>query len=165
MTPVFQMKKMLENLESWMTKAAAHADKKKFEVDNYCTLRLAPDMFTFVEQIQSACDAAKFTAAYLSGQTPPKHPDEETTWKECKERVTKVLKYLNGFKEKDFSGWEGKKVSPGWAEGKWLHAEEYLNDLAIPNFYFHVNMAYAILRHAGVDIGKEDYLGEIKLKK
>ena len=159
-----QFNKMLHNLEGWMTKAAAHADAKKFEVDNYCTLRLAPDMFTFVEQIQSTCDSAKFTAAYLSAQTPPKHEDNEVTWKECRERVRKVITYLDGFKASDFAKADSVKVSPGWAKGKWIPANEYVTEVASPNFYFHAMACYALLRHAGVEVGKQDFLGNVNVR-
>ena len=161
---IFQFKKMLKNLDQCMVKAAAHADTKKYDVNVLATTRLAPDMFAFNKQIQSCCDAAKFCAAYLSGQTPPKHPDTETTWPELRERIQKVVTYLETFKDGDFAKASEIKVKPGWAEGKWMCGEDYLQDIAIPNFYFHVMAAYAILRHAGVDIGKMDYLGHVDLK-
>lgn len=161
---IFQFKKMLRNLDNCMVKAAAHADTKKFDVNILASYRLAPDMFSFARQIQSTCDAAKFCAAYLSEQTAPKHEDTETTWVELRERIAKVLTYLEGFKDNDFANKEGVKVKPGWAKGKWLHADEYLQEVAVPNFYFHLMAAYAILRHAGVDVGKMDYLGSVDMK-
>ena len=161
---IFQFKKMLLNLESCMTKAAAFADAKKVDVNVLAHYRLAPDMYPFVKQIQSACDSAKFCAAYLSGQTPPKHEDNETTWNELRERIRKVVTYLEGFKDGDFAKADSVKVKPGWAQGKWLPADMYLNEVAVPNFYFHLMAAYAILRHAGVDIGKMDYMGKVDLK-
>jgi hypothetical protein len=164
MHSIQQFKKMLLNLENCMTKAVAYSDSKKFEINVLTNSRLAPDMFPFVKQIQSACDAAKFGAAYLSGQTAPKHEDNETTWNECRERIKKVVTYLETFKDDDFTGAHTIQVKPGWAKGKWLHGHEYLNEVTIPNFYFHVMTAYAILRHAGVDIGKMDYLGHVSMK-
>lgn len=161
---VFQFKKMLKNLESCMTKAAAYADTKKFDVNVLANYRLAPDMFTFIEQIQSACDSAKFCAAYLSEQTPPKHEDNEETWAQAHDRVKKVITYLEGFKASDFEKGTKVQVKPGWAKGKWIQGDEYAQEVAIPNFYFHVMAAYAILRHAGADIGKMDYLGEVNLR-
>jgi hypothetical protein len=163
--PIFQFKKMLQNLDQCLVKTAAFADRKKFDVNTIAQYRLAPDMYTFTQQIQSACDAAKFCAAYLSGQTPPKHEDNEKTWTELRERIKKVVTYLDGFKPEDFAKADAVKVKPGWAEGKWLHSEEYLQELAIPNFYFHTMAAYAIMRHIGVDIGKQDYMGNLDLKK
>jgi hypothetical protein len=162
---IFQFKKMLQNLDQCLVKAAGFADSKKFDVNNLVSYRLAPDMYTFAEQIQSCCDAAKFCAAYLSGKVPPKHEDNESTWPELRERIAKVVTYLEGFKDNDFANAATVKVKPGWAEGQWLHGEEYLQEIAIPNFYFHTMTAYALLRHAGVDIGKQDYMGKVSLKK
>jgi hypothetical protein len=162
---IFQFKKMLQNLDQCLQKTAAFADKKKFDVNVMVNYRLAPDMFSFDKQIQSACDAAKFCAAYLSGQTAPKHEDNEKTWSELRERISKVIKYLDGFKPSDFAKMESAQVKPGWAGGQWLTGPDYLNTLAIPNFYFHMMAAYAIMRHAGVDIGKEDYIGHLNFHK
>jgi uncharacterized protein len=160
---IFHFKAMLKNLDQIMAKAAAFADHKKFDINVLAQYRLAPDMFAFNKQIQSTCDVAKFCAAYLSGQTAPKHEDTETTWTELRERIAKVVTYLDGFNEGNFKNADSVKVKPGWAKGKWIGAEEYLNQVAIPNFYFHLMAAYAIIRHAGVDIGKMDYLGHVNL--
>jgi hypothetical protein len=161
---IFQFKTMLKNLDQCLKKASAYADHKKFDVNILVDARLAPDMFSFEKQIQSACDAAKFCAAYLSGQTAPKHEDTETTWPQLRERIGKVVSYLENFKETDFENGASVKVKPGWAQGKWIVGSEYVQHLAIPNFYFHVMTAYAILRHNGVDIGKMDYLGQVHLQ-
>ena len=162
---IFQFQKMLKNLDHCMTKASAYADHKKFDVNVLVNYRLAPDMYSFAEQVQSACDAAKFCAAYLSSQTAPKHEDNETTWKELHERIGKVVTYLESFKKSDFEGMSAVKAKPGWAQGQWLTGDEYLEELAIPNFYFHLTTAYDILRHAGVDIGKTDFIGNLNFKK
>jgi hypothetical protein len=161
---ILQFKKTLENLDNCMAKAEAYASTKKFDVNVLTHYRLAPDMFALVKQVQSCCDAAKFAAAYLSQQTPPKHEDTEATFADLRTRIQKVIAYLNEFKAADFAGYEKVKVSPGWAKGKWLTGEEYLEEVAIPNFYFHVMTTYAILRHAGVDVGKMDYLGTVNMK-
>lgn len=161
---IFQFKKMLTNLENILNKTASYADAKKIDLNVLMNYRLAPDMFPLTKQIQSACDAAKFAAAYLSGQAAPKHPDTEATWGELIERIQKVITYLDGFKDSDFVNSKTIQVKPGWAKGKYLLGEEYLNEAAIPNFYFHTMAAYAILRHAGVDLGKMDYLGKVDFK-
>jgi hypothetical protein len=161
---IFQFKKMLTNLDQCLKKAEAFADAKKFDVNVLTSYRLAPDMFPLTKQIQSTCDAAKFCAAYLSGQTAPKHEDNETTFKELHERIQKAVTYLDGFKDQDFANAGSVKVKPGWAKGQWIPADEYLYEVAIPNFYFHLTTAYAILRHAGVDVGKMDYLGKVNMK-
>ena len=161
---IAQMAKMLRNLDTWMTKAEAMAKAKNFDWNNFATLRLTPDMYTFTKQVQAACDSAKFTAAYLSGKEAPKHPDTETTMAELRARVQTCLHWMETVSEKDLDGWQDRKVSPMWAQGKWFKGDAYLFQVALPNFYFHVTTAYDILRHAGVDIGKMDYLGAVPLQ-
>jgi hypothetical protein len=161
---VVQFKKMLKNLDGLMAKGAAFADSKKFEVNVLAQTRLIPDMFEFTKQVQSACDTAKFFAARLSGKEAPKHEDNEKTWTELRERIKKTVSYLEGFSAKDFTKAAEAKISPNWAEGKWLNGNDYTYELSVPNFYFHMCMAYAILRTSGVDIGKEDYLGHLNFK-
>lgn len=161
---IFQFRKSLKNLDQFMNKAAAYADAKKFDVNILANSRLAPDMFPFIRQVQSACDAAKFCAAYLTEQQAPKHEDVETTWKELHERIQKAVNYLDTFSVESFERSAKVQVKPGWAKGQWLTAEDYVNEVAIPNFYFHLTTAYAILRHSGVDVGKMDFLGTVSMK-
>jgi hypothetical protein len=155
--------KTLKNLEQWMEKAAAHAKTRNFEVDVLAQSRLAPDMFEFARQVQSACDQAKYAAAYLSGQKAPSHPDTEKTFPELRERIQKCLKFLETVQAKDLSGGEERRVAPPWLNGKWLRGDDYLVHIALPNFFFHATAAYAILRHNGVDLGKMDYIGSIPM--
>lgn len=162
---IAEFKKMLLNLDGCMAKAAAYADHKKFDVNQLVEARLAPDMYPLARQIQSTCDAAKFCASHLSGKIAPKHEDNEKTWSELRERIKKAVTYLDGFKADDFKLAATMKVSPNWAKGQWVIGEEFFTDISVPNFYFHLTMAYAILRHSGVDIGKSDYLGTINLQK
>jgi len=162
---VFQMKKMLKGLDGLMAKGAAFADSKKFDVNVLAQMRLAPDMYDFTKQIQSSCDTAKFCAARLAGKEAPKHEDGEKTWGELRERIKKTMTYLETFTAKDFANAATVKISPNWAEGKWLTGAEFADELSIPNFYFHVSMAYAILRSNGVPVGKTDFIGDLDLKK
>lgn len=158
---IVQMKKMVANLDRWIEKAIAFADTKKFDPNVLVVARLAPDMYAFARQVQGACDAAKFAAARLAGKEPPKHPDTETTVGELRARCKTVTAYLDGFKASDFEGAEKRKIVTPHDDGKFTYGGDYLCQRALPNFYFHVTMAYAILRHNGVDVGKRDYLGEI----
>lgn len=153
--------KTLRSMEQWMDKASAYAQGRSFEVDVLAQMRLAPDQYAFNRQVQSACDQAKFAAAYLSGKAAPSHPDTEQTFAELRERIGKCLAFLDTVQANDLVGAEERKVTPGWLGGKWLRGDDYLVQVAIPNFFFHVTMAYAILRHNGVDIGKLDYIGSI----
>ncbi len=153
----------LKNLNSILDKAAAHADHRKFDANNYLTLRLAPDMLPFTKQVQIACDSAKGIVR-LAGQEVPKHDDTETTLAELKERVKKTIAVLEGLKPAQFEGWEKLSINLNFPKGKKLQASEWLPKMVIPNFFFHVSMAYAILRAAGVEIGKNDFLGERNLQ-
>ncbi|MBI3785796.1 MAG: DUF1993 domain-containing protein [Deltaproteobacteria bacterium] len=153
--------KTLRNLEQWMNKAEAHAKAKAFEVDVLAQARLAPDQYPFARQVQSACDQAKYAAAYLGGKQPPSHPDTEQTFPELRQRIQKCLSFIESVQAKDLVGAEERKVSPSWLGGKWLRGDDYLVQVAVPNFFFHVTTAYAILRHNGVDLGKMDYVGSI----
>ena len=153
--------KTLGNLEKWMDKAESYAKDRGFEVDVLAQSRLAPDQYSLVKQVQSACDQAKFAAAYLSGGKAPSHPDTEQTFAELRARIQKCIQYVTSVAEKEFTGAEERKVAPAWLGGRWFRGSDYLVEMAIPNFFFHATMAYAILRHNGVNLGKMDYIGGI----
>lgn len=163
-TTVPQFSKMLRNLSAILSKAAAHAENKKYDFSVLLNSRLAPDQFNLIKQIQIATDSAKLCASRLTGKEAPKHEDNETTWPELKKRIDEVVTYLGTFSEKDFAGADLKKITqPRW-EGKWLTGKDFVLHHATPNVYFHITTAYSILRHNGVDIGKKDYLGELPYK-
>jgi hypothetical protein len=159
-----QFAKMLRNLDNWLEKASAHAKAKSFEPNVFVQARLAPDQYPLVRQIQSACDAAKFAAAYLSAKEAPKHPDTEQTIPELRQRLQACISYLETVKESDLAGCDERKISPPWLHGKWVRGDQYVLQGALPNFYFHVTTAYAILRHNGVDLGKMDYIGAMPVR-
>jgi hypothetical protein len=150
---------MLKNLDQWLEKGTEYAKAKSFDPDVLAAARLAPDQYALVQQVQSACDAAKYAAAYLSGQKAPSHPDTEKTVGELRARIEKCVAYLATFKSADFTGAEDRRVAPPWMEGNSVRGDQYLTRLSIPNFYFHVTSAYAILRHNGVSLGKADFIG------
>jgi len=157
---VAEMKTMLSNLDRWLGKAGEHAQSKKTDPDTLVGARLAIDQYPLVKQVQSACDAAKFTAARLAGKEAPAHADDEKTFEEVRARVAKVTAYLDTFTEKDFDGAETRKVALPFLPGgnKGALGADYLVAFAQPNFFFHVVHAYAILRHNGVNLGKMDYI-------
>lgn len=156
--PVFT--RMLTNLLAMLEKAEAYAAERKFKPDLLVTARLAPDMLPLSFQIQSATDNSKFAVARLSGQTAPSWPDEEKTMEELKARVRKALDYLATFKPADIDGSAARPVTLKSRAGETTHAgADYLLARAMPNFYFHVTTAYAILRHNGVPLGKSDFVG------
>lgn len=158
---VTQPKKMLENLERWLDKAEAWAKERAFDPELYLGFRLAPDQFPLLEQIQSACDNAKFVAARVAGKQPPSHPDDEQTLAQIRQRIQSVKQYLDGFVPEDFAGAEDRRVTLPFLEGHQLTALDYAREMALPNFNFHLVHAYAILRHAGVPLGKRDYIGSL----
>jgi len=156
--------KMLKNIDGWLATAIAHADRKKFDVNNLMKARLAPDQFAFDKQIQTACDNAKFIAARLAGKDWPSHADTETTVDQLRARVTSVVAYLETFKPEDFVGAAERRISLPWMEGKWMRGDEYVAQFALANFYFHVTTVYALLRHNGVELGKRDYIGGVPMR-
>lgn len=160
---VAQCAQSLKNIENWLDKAEQHAAAKKFDIDVLLNGRLAPDQKPFIYQVQSACDYIKAAAAWLSGQTPPKHPDTEQTIGELRARVHKTVAFVDTVKEPQYAGAAARRVTFSWAPGKTMAGDDYLVQMAIPNTYFHLTMAYAILRHNGVDVGKRDFLGQINL--
>ncbi|WP_420871225.1 DUF1993 domain-containing protein [Leptospira bandrabouensis] len=158
-------KRGLGNLIKILEKAEIHSETKKFPFENLLNSRLFPDQFQLTKQIQIACDTAKLCVARITGKEAPVHEDSEKNLNELKIRIQSVIQYLDTYKEEDFKSVNDIKVSqPRW-EGKYLTGFEYLTHHAIPNFYFHITTAYAILRHNGVEIGKKDYLGEMPFKK
>lgn len=163
---VVQFSKMLRNLSAILDKAASAAESKKYNVEVLLNSRLAPDQFNFIKQVQIVCDTAKLGVARLTGNvdSAPKHEDNESTLPQLQDRIQTVLKYLETYKLADFANAENIKVSqPRW-EGKYLTGKEFAIQHAIPNLYFHLTTAYAILRHNGVDLGKKDYLGPMDFK-
>lgn len=159
-----QMKKMLAQLDKWLEAAEAFAKTKSFEPSLFLGFRLAPDQFAFARQVQTACDTAKLAAARLAGKEAPSHPDTEQTIGELRARVGTVIAYLSGFSPRDFEGAATRVVTqPRW-EGKVMSGADYFLEHAVPNFFFHITHAFAILRHNGVPIGKRDYLGALTLK-
>jgi hypothetical protein len=158
-----QCTQSLKNVETLLDKAEQHAAGKKFDVSVLLNARLAPDMKNFIYQVQSACDYVKAAAAWLSGQTPPRDEDNERTIEEVRARIRKTVAFAESVKEPQYAGASERKVKLSWAPGKVIGGEDYLLQMTIPNTFFHIATAYAILRHNGVDVGKMDFLGPINL--
>jgi uncharacterized protein len=158
---ITQFAKMLRNLDNCLAKTETYAASKNFSADNFVQTRLTPDMYTFAKQVQSACDIAKFSAAYLSGKEAPSHPDTETTMPQLRARIQTCISHLETYTNKDFEGYADRKVSPKWLGGKSLRGDQYLMQATWPNFYFHLTTAYDILRAGGVNVGKTDFVGTL----
>lgn len=160
---VAQFAQMLTNMLAWLDKAEAHAEAKKFDTGVYLTLRLAPDMLPFSRQIQMASDSAKFAVARLTGHDAPKFEDNEASLPELRTRLQRTIDYIRSVPEAQFDGTDTKEVTLPRRDGPiTFEGEAYLRRFALPNFFFHVTTTYALLRHAGVDLGKMDFLGALR---
>jgi hypothetical protein len=158
--PVFV--KTLGNLSAILGKGAAHAEQKKFDPAVLLAMRLAPDMFPLTMQVRIACDFAKGAAARLAGEEPPKWEDSETTIGELQARIARTIEFVQGFDPARFDGAETRKVTLTIRGEPVEYAGlAYLAHVVLPNFFFHVTTAYDILRHAGVDLGKRDFIGRV----
>jgi uncharacterized protein len=157
--PVFRT--TLANLNHCMGKAEAYAAARKFDVNVLVGARLAPDMLPFAAQIRIACDAAKLGTARIAGLEAPRYEDNEATFAELRARIAKTLDYLATVPAERIDGREDADITiPVGREGatRTMKGEFYLKHWALPNFFFHVTTAYALMRHNGVDLGKSDYL-------
>ena len=150
----------LKNLSAILDKAKAHAEAKKIDETVLTSSRLYPDMFALARQVQIACDSAKGAVARLAGVEIPKHEDTEKTFDELKERIAKTLAFIATVKPGQIDGSEEKEIVLK-LRGKDVPFKglQYLMGFAWPNFYFHTVTAYDILRHNGVEIGKQDFIG------
>jgi hypothetical protein len=157
-----QFARSLKNLDGIIEKAQLHAKARNFDVNNFCSARLFPDMLPFLAQVRIACDIAKSSAAALSGKEAPRHEDNETTIEELRGRIGKCLGYLDTFRAQDFENTKPDSVCKvAYPPGKALHADEFLIGRQLPNFYFHMVTAYDLLRAGGVELGKGEFLGAL----
>ena len=150
----------LKALDAILDKAAAYAEARKIDPAVLLASRLAPDMFPLSRQIQIACDFGKSGIARLAGMEVPRFDDTETTIPEFKARIAKTLDFVRGVKADQLAGAESRQIE--WKAGSKdmsMAGAAYFAGYSMPNFYFHLSMAYAILRHNGLEIGKKDFLG------
>lgn len=156
--PVFL--RMLANLDQLLAKAEENAKQRGFDPDRLVTQRLAPDMLPLSAQIQLASDSAKGAMARLSGSAPPSMPDTETTMADLRARIAKTIDYVKSVPASAIDGSEEKEIVLKLPSGDMpFKGLAFLTGFVLPNFLFHVSIAYAILRHSGVPIGKLDFLG------
>jgi uncharacterized protein len=153
----------LTNLSAILDKAAAHATAKKFDSVVLASSRLFPDMHPLSRQVQIACDTAKGAAARLADVEVPKHEDTEVTFAELKARVAKTVDFLKSITATQLKDAESRNIEIKFPNGSWKFTGiDYLTGFVLPNFYFHSSMVYALLRKAGVEVGKGDFLGAIQ---
>jgi uncharacterized protein len=155
----------LNALSGILDKAQAYASAKKIDAAVLLQTRLAPDMFALTRQVQIATDLAKNGGARLAGVEPPRFEDNETTVDQLKARLAKTVAYLKTLEGKKIDASADREITfpLGPTNKGHMKGDDYLTYFVLPNFYFHVTAAYAILRHCGVDLGKSDFLGAIPM--
>ncbi len=153
----------MESLAAILAKAEKYAEEKKIDPAVLIGARLYPDMLPLSRQVQIASDVIKGGAARLAGVEPPSFPDTESTFAELQERIAKTVAFLNTIAPEQIDGSEERAISLKVA-GKPLNfsGQDYLFQFVLPNLYFHITVAYSLLRHNGLEIGKADYLGKIQ---
>lgn len=153
----------LTNLSLVLDKGLAHAEAKKFDVAVLLQARLAPDMLPLGRQIQITCDTAKGAAARLGNVENPKHEDTEVTFADYQARVRKTLQFVQSVTPEMMKGAEDREIVLKFPTNTMnFKGLSYLTDFVLPNFYFHISIAYALLRNNGVELAKRDYLGKIQ---
>jgi hypothetical protein len=159
--PIFTLS--LNNLSAILDKAVAHEEAKKVDPKVLPQLRLIADMLPLSAQIQIACDSAKGAAARLAGIAVPKHEDTEATLPELKARVAKTLEFIKSIKPEQLQGAETREIVLTFPQMTLKFTGlNYVTNFVLPNFFFHLTMAYALLRKNGVELGKRDFLGPIQ---
>jgi hypothetical protein len=157
--PVFR--RMLTALADILDKAEAYAAERKIDAAVLLQMRLFADMLPLVRQVQIASDHAKGAPARLAGVDVPSYEDKEATIPELKARIAKTLAFIEGFTPAQIDGSEGRPITIKLRSGEMsFTGQAYLLHFALPNFFFHVTTAYDILRHAGVPLGKRDFMGK-----
>jgi hypothetical protein len=151
--------RMLQNLSALLDKAQAHASEHGVDLARFAEARIAPDMHPLTRQIQIASDAAKGGAARLAGLEPPSIADVETTFPQLKERIARTIAFLETIKPEQINGGEERTIELKTPNRTLTFTgRDFLFQFSLPNFYFHVVTAYALLRGQGVPLGKMDYL-------
>ncbi|MEJ5151787.1 DUF1993 domain-containing protein [Comamonas sp. MYb396] len=155
------MQQMLRALSDVLRKAEDHAAQRNIDPNALLQARLFPDMFPLVRQVQIASDFSKGIASRLAGAEVPSWPDTETSFADLQALIAKALAHLASFPAAQFDLSESRDIvlRPGTPKEKKLTASAYLLHYGLPQFFFHVTTAYAILRHNGVEVGKRDYMG------
>ena len=155
------IRQMLTSLSELLAKAAAHAAEKKIELAALLQARLFPDMFPLARQVQIACDFGKSIPSRLAGVDVPAYDDTEQTFEQLQARIAKTLALIDGIDPASFAGSETIQIvlRPGSPKERTISGQSYLFNYGLPQFFFHVTTAYALLRHNGVEVGKKDYMG------
>lgn len=157
-----RLARILGNLDGILDKAQAHVGASKASERSLMDARLTPDMYPFAKQVQIACDKARSVVARLAGLEVPKYVDDEQTLAELKGRIARTIEFLHSVPPEKMDGTEDKVIElPVTGQPVRYTGLRLLLDHSLPNVYFHVVTAYALLRQAGVPVGKRDYLGPL----
>lgn len=155
--PIFV--RVMTAMLTWLDKAQAHAEVRKFDTSHYLSLKLAPDMLPFTRQIQICSDSAKGCMARLAGIEIPKWEDNEASLDDLRARIRKTIDFVQSVSAAMVDGSENKEIVLQMRAGEVkMTGENFLRFYALTNFYFHATITYALLRHAGVEVGKRDFL-------
>ena len=157
--PVFMQ--MLTALKAILAQAGAQVEAKSLEPDALLQARLYPDMFPLIKQVQVAADFARGISARLAGIEVPKYEANEKSFADLDALLTQTLTFIDSVDATKFEGSESREIvlRPGTPKEKKLSGQAYLANYGLPQFFFHVTTAYALLRHNGLAIGKRDYMG------
>ncbi len=153
---------MFSGLSGVLAKAASHAAERKIDPAVLLQSRLYPDMLPLVRQVQIATDSAKAGGARLAGVTAPSYPDTEASFDDVQARIAKTVAFLQGLDPAAIDAAATRTIAFTVAKHEMsMTGPDYVTGWMLPNFYFHVTTAFAILRHNGLEIGKRDFLGPV----
>ena len=157
--PVF--KQLLGGLSGVLAKAETHAALRKFDPNALLQARLYPDMFALLQQVQVACEFAVSVSARLAGVEVPVFDGKEQSFADLQTRIARVVAFIDAPAPAQFEGSATREIvlRPGTPKEKRLRGQAYLSNYGLPQFFFHLTTAYAILRHNGVEVGKKDFMG------
>ena len=155
------IKQMLTSLSELLAKAEAHTAEKKIEPAVLLQARLFPDMLPLTRQVQIACDFGKSIPSRLAGVDVPAYDDTEQTFEQLQARIARTLGVIAALDPASFTGSEAMEIvlRPGTPKERTITGQSYLFNYGLPQFFFHIATAYALLRHNGVEVGKKDYMG------
>jgi uncharacterized protein len=158
--PVFRQ--MLSSLREILIKTEAHATERKIEPTALLQSRLYPDMFPLLRQVQIACDFARGVSARLAGVDVPVIGDQQHSFADLQQLIDASIAFIDSIPAEKFSGSETREIltRPGTPKEKRFSGIDYLLGYGVPQFFFHITTSYALLRHAGIEIGKKDYMGQ-----
>lgn len=155
-----QLRHQLTAVAAVLKKAETHCETKKIDPQAMLQFRLYPDMLPFTRQVLIACDFAKGAAARLAGEPVPSYSDDEKSFPELQARIAKTIAFMDSIDKSRYQGSAERQVTIKIAgKDRTLVGEDYFNSFVLPNFYFHAAIAYGILRHNGVELGKNDFVG------